>query len=167
MTIRAFLAGLAIAALSLHPAFAHSVKLGPLELTDLWARATPPNAPTGGGYLTIANSGDSPDRLISIATPQAAIGEVHVMKVTDGVMTMRPVEGGLEIPAKGSVTLAPGGFHIMFIDLKEPFVDGTDLPVTLTFEKAGKIETFLHVMPIGSKGPSGEAGGEDHAGHTE
>ena len=88
------------------------------------------------------------------------------MKVSDGVMTMRPLDGGLEIPAKGTVTLAPGGFHLMFIGVKEPFVEGEGLPVRLTFEEAGSVETFLHVLPIGARGPGGEGGGE-HMEHTE
>ena len=147
-------------------ASAHSVKAGALELTDLWTRATPPNAPTAGGYLTISNTGSEPDRLIAVASPQAANGDLHEMSVKDGVMTMRPVEGGLEIPAGQSVTLAPGGFHIMFISPKEPFVEGGKVPVVLTFEKAGKVETFLHVMGIGAPGPEGGTAGE-HYHHSE
>jgi copper(I)-binding protein len=74
---------------------------------------------------------------------------------------------GIEIPAGGSVTLAPGGFHIMFVGLKESFADGGKVPVTLTFAKAGTIETFLHVKPIGSDGGNGHDGhdmkmGTDH-----
>ena len=74
------------------------------------------------------------------------------MAVVDGVMTMRELKGGIEIPAHGSVTLAPGGLHLMFIGLKAPLVAGEKLPVTLTFEKAGTIDTFLHIEPIGAKG---------------
>lgn len=159
MRIRSCFATLALLALAAAPAAAHEVKAGTLVLTDLWTRATPPNAPTGGGYLTIANGGDAPDRLIAVATPLAAIGEVHEMKVENGAMTMRPVDGGVEIPAHGTVTFAPGGFHLMFVKLNAPFVVGGKLPVTLTFEKAGAVETFLHIEPIG-------AGGPDHSGHT-
>lgn len=145
------------------PALAHSVKVGQLELTDLWTRATPPNAPAAGGYFTITNTGDEADRLIAVSSPAAGIGEVHEMKVEDGVMTMRPLDGGLEIPPHGTVTLAPGGFHLMFIDLKAPLRQGTEMPVSITFEKAGTVETFLHVEAIGSKGPGGDGHGAEHA----
>lgn len=168
MSKRILLAAFAAALAFAPAAFAHEVKIGPLTLTDLWTRATPPNAPSGGGYLTITNSGDGADRLIAVSTPEAGKSEIHEMKVNDGVMTMRPVEGGVEIPAGGSVALAPGGFHLMFMALKAPFVAGEKLPVTLTFEKAGTIDTFLHVEPIGSKGPGKTAdhGTMDH-GTTE
>ena len=87
----AFLAAFAASILLLQPASAHSVKVGQLELTYLWTRATPPNAPTAGGYLTITNTGDEADRLVVVSSPGAKIGEIHEMKVEDGVMTMRPL----------------------------------------------------------------------------
>jgi copper(I)-binding protein len=76
-------------------------------------------------------------------------------------MKMRAV-AGIEVPAGGSVTLAPNGLHIMFTGLKGPFKEGDELPVTLTFEKAGSVETVLHILPVGASGPSG--GGHDHGG---
>jgi copper(I)-binding protein len=162
MPIR-FLALVAALLLSVGAASAHSVQAGALELTDLWTRATPAGAPTAGGYLTITNTGSEPDRLTAISSPQAAKGELHEMSVKDGIMTMRPLEGGLEIPAGQSVTLAPSGFHIMFVSPKEPFVKGGKVPVVLTFEKAGEVETFLHIEAIGAPGPKGDGAGEhDH-----
>jgi copper(I)-binding protein len=143
-------------------ASAHSIKAGDLELTDLWTRATPPRAAVGGGYVTIVNHGTAPDRLVAASSPQAAVGEVHEMKVEDGVMTMRPLADGLPIPPGETVTLGPGGYHIMFMELREPFTAGGKVPVTLTFEKAGAVETFLHVEPIGAPGPGGDAHGEEH-----
>jgi copper(I)-binding protein len=134
------------------------VTLGALSITDLWTRATPPQAPTAAGYLTIANSGSEPDRLIAASSPLAGKTELHQMELKDGVMTMRPVEGGVEIPAGGSVSLAPDGFHIMFMELKDSFKEGGKLPVTLTFEKAGSVDTFLHILAIGAKGPSADQG---------
>jgi copper(I)-binding protein len=148
-------------------ASAHSVKAGTLELTDLWTRATPPNAPTAGGYLTITNTGAEPDRLTVVSSPQAAKGELHEMSVKDGIMTMRPVDGGLDIPAGQTVTLVPSGLHIMFVSPEEPFVEGGRVPVVLTFEKAGKVETFLHVMGIGAPGPDGQNAGEHEHGAAQ
>ena len=152
MSFRTFALALVAATLLAAPAFAHSVTLGSLELTDLWTRATPPGAPTAAGYLTITNKGSEADTLIAASSPEAANAGLHTMEMKDGVMTMRPVDGGIEIPAGGSVTLAPDGFHIMFVTLKEPLKEGGKLPVTLTFEKAGTVDTFLHIMAIGATG---------------
>ena len=140
------------------PAFAHEVKAGSLEITNLWARATPPKAPTGAGYLTITNKGDTEDTLTAVSTPVAETSELHIMEVKNGVMTMRPVEGGIKIPPGSTVTLAPGGYHLMFIKLKHDLKAGETLPVTLTFAKAGTVVTFLHIMPVGSMGPTGAGG---------
>jgi copper(I)-binding protein len=153
LSFRSLALALAATALLATSAFAHSVTLGSLSLTDLWTRATPPGAPTAAGYLTIANNGSEADTLVSVASPDAASGALHVMEVKDGVMSMHEVEGGIAIPAGGSVTLAPNGLHIMFVTLKEPLKEGGKFPVTLTFAKAGKVDTFLHIKAIGADGP--------------
>jgi hypothetical protein len=105
----ATLAALALVAGIAGPASAHSVKSGSLTLTDLWTRATPPNAPTAGGYLTIENSGADADRLLAVTSPAAGRIEFHSMSMENGTMIMRPVADGIEIPAGDTVTLAPGG----------------------------------------------------------
>lgn len=164
----ALIAAAAATLLSAGFAAADPVKVGDLELTGLWTRATPPRAVAAGAFLTITNTGSAADTLVAVASPVAGIGEVHEMKVEDGVMTMRPLEDGLAIPAGGTVVLEPGGYHIMLMDLKAPLVKGEDIDVTLTFEKAGSVETTLHVAPIGAPGPDGSAGGHDHdMGHGE
>ena len=76
--------------------------------------------------------------------------QVHEMKMDGNVMRMREVEKGLEIPPGGTVTLAPGGFHLMFMGLKGPFKQGTQVPVTLVFEKAGSIDVELDVNAMGA-----------------
>jgi copper(I)-binding protein len=141
------------------PTLAHEITVGTLELTDMWTRATPPGAPTAAGYLTVTNTGSAPDRLIAVSTPLAARGEVHQMAVTDGVMTMTPVEG-IDIPPGETVTLAPGGLHLMFVGMSESLTAGGVMPVTLTFEVGGAIETYLHVVGIGAFAPEPEH--QDH-----
>ena len=91
-------------------------------------------------------------------------GEVqfHTVDMTDGVMRMRQLEDGLEVPPGGSVTLKPGSFHIMLMQLKQPLRQGEAVPVSLTFEKAGTVEVELTVQPVGAQGPMAEtAGGHD------
>jgi hypothetical protein len=159
MTGSKFAALFLLALVAGSPALAHEITAGTLELSDLWTRATPPGAPTAAGYLTVTNNGSKADRLIAASTPLADIGRMHQMAVTDGVMTMTPVEG-IEIAPGETVTLAPGGFHIMFVGMKEPLTAGGVMPVTLTFEKASAIETYLHVVAIGALAPEGEH--QDH-----
>jgi hypothetical protein len=147
------LAILALAAICAEPTSAQQVKAGDLVLDHAWARATPGGAKIGGGYLTIENKGATPDKLIGGASPAAAKAEVHEMAMKDGVMTMRPVKGGLSIPPGQSITLAPGGYHIMLMELKAPLKQGDKVPVTLQFEKAGKINVTLDIQGVGASGP--------------
>jgi copper(I)-binding protein len=132
-----------------HAAAADAVTAGDLTLTGGWLRAMLPGQPAGGGYVTIANGGGAPDRLVAVSTPAAGKSEIHMMEMKNDVMVMRPVEGGLEIPAGGTVELKPGGFHLMFMQVAEPFAEGATVPVTLEFEKAGKVELMLPVRAAG------------------
>ena len=136
-------------------ALADDVKLGDVVIVLPWARATPSGATTGAGYLTIENHGQADDRLVGVASPVAAKVEVHEMSMTGGVMRMRPVQGGVAIAAGKSVTLAPSGYHIMLMGLNAPLKQGDKVPVTLTFEKAGKAEVVLDVQAIGAPAPAG------------
>jgi copper(I)-binding protein len=135
------------------PAFALPVSVGTLTIDGAWTRATPPGAPTAGGYLTITNAGPEDDTLVAVSTPAAPMSSIHEMATKDGVMTMAEVDGGLPIPAGGSVTLAPNGFHIMFMGLTAALKQGETLPVTLTFAKAGKVDVAFPVLAIGARGP--------------
>src|SRR5580700_5809879 len=138
---------------------AEDVKAGDLVITQAWTRATPGGAKTGGGFLTIENKGSAPDRLVGVSADVAGKVEVHEMAMDGGVMKMRPVEGGLTIDPGKTVKLAPGGLHLMMMDLKSPLKQGDKLPVTLQFEKAGKVQVTLDVAAVGAPGPA--AGGGD------
>lgn len=144
---------LALAALFPAPAVAHDYKLGALEIAHPWTRATPPTAKVGGGFLTIANKGTTPDRLIAVRSPVSLKVEVHEMKMDGSVMRMREVEKGLEIPPGATVTLKPGGYHIMFMELKAPLMKDAKVPVTLVFEKAGSIDVDFAVEAMGAGQP--------------
>jgi len=150
MIKRRILLPIVVAVLNAATAVAHDYKIGSLEIAHPWARATPPSAPAGGGFLKITNTGTTPDRLVSATSPGAEIVQVHEMKMDGSVMRMREVEKGLEIPPGGSVTLAPGGYHLMMMGLKAPFKQGASVPVTLVFEKAGKIDVELAVEAMGA-----------------
>jgi periplasmic copper chaperone A len=147
------------------PAWAEDVKAGDLVISQPWSRATPGGAKTGGGFLTIENKGSAPDRLVAVSGDFAGKIEVHEMAVKDGVMTMRLLENGLAIEPGKTVKLAPGGYHLMMLDLKAPLKQGDKLPVTLQFEKAGTVAVTLDVQGVGAKGPAGASGKmEGHSG---
>ena len=142
--------GLALLAL---PAWAHDYKLGSLEIDHPWSRATAPTAKSGGGYLVITNKGTTPDRLIAARSNTADKVEIHEMTMDNNVMRMRELPKGLEIPPGQTVTLKPGGFHVMFMNLKAPFAKGAKIPVTLVFEKAGSVDVDFLVQDIGASEP--------------
>jgi periplasmic copper chaperone A len=152
MMIRVVLALLAV--LTAVPALALDYKLGAIEISRPWTRATPPTAQTGGGFLAITNSGSTPDRLVAAKSPAADKVEVHEMKMDGNVMRMRELEKGLEIPPGATVELKPGGFHVMFMGLKAPFAKDSKVPLTLVFEKAGSIDLELPVEAMGAGAPS-------------
>jgi periplasmic copper chaperone A len=145
------------------PAFAHEFKAGSLEIEHPWSRATPAGAKVAAGYVTIENDGAAPDRLVSATAEIAGRAEIHEMAVSDGVMKMRPVPQGVEIPAKAEAKLAPGGHHLMFFDLKRPLKQGEKFAGTLTFEKAGEVKVEFAVESIGATAPEPEhaGGGSD------
>ena len=124
------------------------VTLGPLVIAGGFSRATLPNAPVGGGFMTITNTGDQDDTLVAASSAVAGRVEIHEMKMQGDVMEMRHLEGGLPIPARQTVTLKPGGYHLMFMGLQQPLVQGTRISVTLTFAKAGTVDVPLVVGPI-------------------
>src|ERR1700733_6736858 len=143
------------------PACAEEIKAGDLVISQAWSRATPGGAKIGGGYLTIENKGTAADRLIGASGDVAGKIEVHEMAMNNGVMTMRPLDKGLTIEPGKTVKLAPGGLHLMMFDLKAPLKQGDKVPVTLEFEKAGKVQLSLDVQGVGAQGPGGASGGMD------
>ena len=104
--------------------------------------------------MTIENKGAAPDRLTGGSADFATV-EIHEMKSENGVMEMRQVAGGLNIPAHGSVGLAPGGYHIMFTHLAHPLTKGETVKATFNFEHAGPIEVEMKVAGVGAAGTGG------------
>lgn len=127
---------------------------GALRVEDAWAAPTPGGVDVSAGYLTIANGTAEADALVGASSPRAASVEVHEMTMDGGVMQMRAV-AQLEIAPGQSVSLAPGGRHLMFMGVAQPFVEGETIPVWLHFEHAGDIEVSLPVRNAATA----------HAGH--
>jgi copper(I)-binding protein len=129
-------------------AFAGDIKVGDLTIEHPAIRATVPGAKVAGGFMMIKNNGKTADRLVSGSADFTQKVEIHEMKVVDEIMRMRELKEGLEIPAGGSVHLKPGGYHVMFIKLKERMLEGEMRKAELVFEKAGKVTIEFSVQSI-------------------
>ncbi|RDV01931.1 copper chaperone PCu(A)C [Undibacter mobilis] len=151
----------ALALILTSPALAADFTAGSLKISQPWARATPKGAQVGGGYMTITNTGAAPDRLVGGASGVAASFEVHEMSMDGGIMKMRMLKDGLEIKPGETVALKPGGYHVMFVGLKDQLKQGDIFKGTLQFEKAGKVEIEYKIEGIAATGggsPSGHGG---------
>jgi uncharacterized protein YcnI len=136
-------------------------KTGGITVEAPWSRATPGGAQVAGGYMKITNNGKDADRLTGGSFFASARFEIHEMKIDGGVMTMRPLPKGLEIKPGETVEFKPGGYHVMFMGLKQGLKEGQTVKGTLIFEKAGTLDVEYRVGPIGGGGaPS--AGGHQH-----
>lgn len=151
----------AITTLLSAPLHAEDVKAGNLLISQAWSRQTPSGAKVAGAYLTIENKGTTADRLVSGSADIAGRFEIHEMAMDGSVMRMRPLDNGIAIDPGKTVKLAPGGYHVMLMDLKGQLKQGDKVPVTLQFEKAGKVNVSLDVQGVGAQAP----GGGDHSGH--
>jgi uncharacterized protein YcnI len=141
-----------------HAARVYSV--GSLQVEAPWARATPGGAQVAAGYVRITNKGTVPDTLVGGSLALAGAVEVHEMTSADGVMKMRRLPSGLEIAARQSIDLKPGGYHLMFTGLKEGLKDGRTVKGSLAFAKAGTVAVEFQIAPIGA-----QADGADGHGH--
>jgi copper(I)-binding protein len=126
------------------PALAHDYVLGNLQIEHPYARPTPPGARTGGAYFTIRNVGKDADRLLRVSSPVAQTVELHSMTMVGTLMKMRAVSA-LDIPPGSTVALGTGGYHVMLTGLRQPLAVGDKVPLTLTFEKAGRLDVSAYV----------------------
>lgn len=141
------------------------------EISGAFIRATLPRAPVGGAYAAIANPGPEDDRLVSVSAPVGDGAEIHEMTHADGAMSMRALPEGLAIPAGSTVTLQPGGLHIMIHGLTAPLKQGDSLDLTLNFEKAGARKVAFAILAPNARGfpeaapASGEGDAHRQGGH--
>lgn len=155
---------LAAAVLVAAPAWADS---NGIKVDQVWARATPGNAKSGAIYLTVTNTGTTPDTLEGVvSTPAAEHADLHEMKMSGNVMEMRPVKSLTIDPGK-TVVLEPSGYHIMLTGLKGPLKEGQTVPLTLTFDHAGAQQVTAAIAKVGAMhagemSGAGAAQGTDH-----
>ncbi len=120
-----------------------------------WARATPPGATTAVIYFSAMSARG--DTLTGASTPSAQTAGLHQELMNGDVMRMRPMPGGLALPAGQTVMLRPGGVHLMLDGLKTPLVQGGTVKLHLTFAKSAPVDLAVPVLPIGSAGPGESA----------
>lgn len=139
------------ASVCLTPALAQTV-----DVQDAWARATVPGQSASGVFMKLTASADT--RLVAIASPAAAVAQLHTMTLEGGVMRMRALEAGLVLPAGKAVELKPGAYHVMLMDLKAPLLKDTVIPLTLTFRDAAGKETRSELkVPVSMAAPLAHA----------
>jgi copper(I)-binding protein len=131
--------------------------VGSIHISQPWSRATPKGASAGASYMTITNKGTAPDHVSCVSSDASAQCQIHTMTMDNGVMKMRPVEGGLEILPGQTVTLKPGALHMMLVDLKHPLEAGSSIKATLKFDHAGMVDVEYPVAAIGAPAPGGAA----------
>lgn len=150
---------LLVAVLALGCAAAHAQSV---EVKDAWVRATVTGQKGTGGFMKLTSK--TPLQLVGVKSPAAGVAEVHEMKMDGDVMRMRALPS-LDLPVGKTVELKPGGFHLMLMDLKQPLVKDTTVPVTLVFKDAqGKLTEQALSLPVSAMAPdrTAKAGGHQH-----
>lgn len=123
-----------------------SVKIQEVKISEAWVRASAPGQSVGAAYMTLNSAEDS--TLVYVETPVADAAEIHSMTMDNGVMKMRMLDE-LTLKAKTPQTLAPGGFHLMLMDLQKPLKAGENVTFRLCFkDKTGKITDQLVTLPV-------------------
>ena len=164
MSLKAALVAAAMT-LAAPAALAHEYKAGAIEIGHPWARATPRGASVAAGYLKLANTGSTPDRLVGGTSEAAGRVEIHEMTMTEGVMHMRPLKDGLELKPGRTVELKSGSFHLMMVGLKQQLQQGQRIKGTLIFEKAGPVDIEYQVEGIGGAPGAAPANNQMHNMH--
>ena len=156
---------LASSALMTLPVSAHDYTQGEVSVAHPWSRPTPPGTPMGVGYMAISNGCHSEITLVAAETPRAESVSIHESITNDGVMSMRPLDNGLTIPAGETVELKPHGYHLMLEKLSSPLQEGERIPLTLTFDGAPAMKLELSVDPLDAAPMHEDGGMEDHGHH--
>jgi periplasmic copper chaperone A len=114
----------------------------PVRTMHAWVRATVPGQSVAGAYLDITAS--APAALIAVESSVAGKGELHTMSMDGGVMKMRPV-GKIELPANQTVSLKPGGYHVMLMEIKRQLQAGERVPLKFTLQDRNGVKSTLEV----------------------
>lgn len=141
------------------PGFADEYKIGELLVEQPWSRELPAGLPGGAAYFTVRNQGSQADRLVAVSSPRAQTSALHVRPTDDAMMSMQHTEA-VDIPAHAEVTFQPGANHVMLTGMEQPLQAGEQFPLTLEFERAGKLEVTVTV-----KAADALTATDPHSGH--
>ncbi|WP_083745761.1 copper chaperone PCu(A)C [Variovorax sp. KK3] len=142
-------------------ALAQAPGAAPVDVRDAWVRATVPGQSGTGAFMKLTAPAGA--RLVGVSTPAAGVAEVHEMKMEGDTMRMRALDRGLELPARQTVELKPGGYHLMLMDLKQPLANGASVPLTLKFEDGKGQKSSLDLqLPVRTA-----AGAANEGAHKE
>jgi len=156
----ALLATLALAGCAGTPAPAPAAESASFSSSDVWVKAADDGMTAGFGEL--ANTGDTDLTVVSATSPATSSMQLHeTVQNENGQMVMREVEGGFVIPAHGSLALAPGGNHLMFMDVTAPLRAGDDTTITLTFSDASTVDITAPVKEFAGANESYDGGDTD------
>jgi copper(I)-binding protein len=126
-----------------------------VQVSDAVCRPTPVGRQMTGCYLTLTSA--TADRLVSVASPNANLVQIHESRIESGMMMMSELRDGLPLPAGETVALAPGGNHLMLLGVKEPLVAGGSLALTLNFETSPPVEVSATVGQPAAAAPGSTA----------
>jgi len=144
-----FLAAALLLALSLSNQTHAQTSTNTITVEQAWARATPRGALTGAAYMMLINKGASADRLLSATTPVADQIQFHKQTEDNGMSRMREIHS-VELSPGGKTIFKPGDMHMMIVGIKQPLKEGQTFPLTLQFEKAGKIDVTVPIEKVGA-----------------
>jgi periplasmic copper chaperone A len=133
----------------------HQVKKGDITVSSRMVRTSFGGAPNSAAYMVIANTGATPDKLLSARCACAASVGIHETENMAGMSSMQST-GPIVIPARGQVIFHPGGLHLMLTHLKEPLAEGGEQDITLVFQRAGTVRASFHIraqIPVGAPPP--------------
>ena len=133
-----------------------------VEVADAWARATGPGQMATGVFMNL--TAKKATRLVGIKTNLTNVAQVHEMKMDKDVMKMQAVKA-LDLPAGQTVSLKPGSYHVMLMDLKAPVAEDSQVVLTLLFEDAAGVKTQQEVRAVAQKAPMGGADKHQHGEH--
>lgn len=149
---------LAVAVMAALPASAATYRLGSLEAAGPWSRPAAAKM-NGAGFVNLTNRGKAADRLMAVESTAARKVELHRSSMANGVASMQRQDQGIALPAGQTVTLAPGGYHVMFIGLARTLKTGDKVPATLVFQSGAKLKVEF---AVGAGAPAAKGGEHMH-----
>ena len=128
-----------------YSSFAESINFNGLVISDFWIKSTIGNHKITSGYLTIKNTSNIDERLVSLTSEISKKTQLHDMFVENDIMKMKNLTDGIVIKAKSKVTFKPGSYHIMFMKLQKPLIVMNTYKVIIKFENSGSV---ILKMPV-------------------